>query len=143
MTYKIFVPFDGSRCAMRALQHAVGLAQRLGDGMLHVAHAHEVPLLYGEIAVYVPRDKIEQLQRDHSESVLREAGDVLRETGIPHEKEILVGAVAKVLAERAQALHCDLIVMGTRGLTALGDMLMGSVASKVVHLSSLPVTLVK
>ena len=62
---------------------------------------------------------------------------------MPYEKEVLVGPVAQVLAERAQALGCDAIVMGTHGMTALGKFLMGSTASKLIHLSEIPVTLVK
>lgn len=50
MAYEIFVPFDGSDCALRALEHAVTLAQRIGECSIHIAHAHEEPLIYGEIA---------------------------------------------------------------------------------------------
>jgi nucleotide-binding universal stress UspA family protein len=38
---------------------------------------------------------------------------------------------------------CDGIVMGTRGMSAVGNLVMGSVATKVIHLTKLPVTLVK
>jgi len=39
--------------------------------------------------------------------------------------------------------HPDVLVMGTRGLSALGSLLMGSVAQKVVHASTVPVLLVR
>lgn len=143
MAHKIFVPFDGSGCALRALQHALALAKRIGDCSIHVAHAHEEPLIYGEIAVYVAREKMDKVQREQSESVLARAEPILKSAGLPYEKEILAGPVAQVLAERAHALGCDAIVMGTHGLAPLGSMLMGSVATKVVHLSRIPVTLVK
>jgi nucleotide-binding universal stress UspA family protein len=143
MPYEIFVPMDGSGCARRALEHAIGLAKRLGDCTLHVAHAHEQPLLYGEIAVYVPREKMEQLQHEHCEAVLSRADAVLKESGVRYHKEILTGPVAEALAARAHELHCDLVVMGTHGLTSLQSMLMGSIATKLVHLIRIPVTLVK
>jgi nucleotide-binding universal stress UspA family protein len=143
MTHRIFVPFDGSGCSLRALRHAVALAQRISGCSLHVAYAHEEPLLYGEIAVYVPHDKMERLQREHSEGVLERADPILKTAGVPYEKEILIGPAAQVLAERARTLGCESIVMGTHGMTALGNMLMGSVATKLVHLSTVPVTLVK
>lgn len=143
MAHKIFVPFDGSSCALRALEHALELARRIEGGSLHVAYAHEEPLIYGEIAVYVPREKMEKIQREQSESLLARADPILKTAGLPYEKEILVGPVAQVLAERAQALGCDAIVMGTHGMTALGKFLMGSTASKLIHLSGIPVTLVK
>ncbi|RPH44496.1 MAG: universal stress protein, partial [Lysobacterales bacterium] len=99
MAHKIFVPFDGSNSALRALQHAVTLAQRIGECSIHIAHAHEEPVIYGEIAVYVPREKREKLQREHSESVLARAEPILKSAGLPYEKEILVGPVAQLLAD--------------------------------------------
>lgn len=143
MTYKIFVPIDGSGCAKRALQYAAGLARRMGDCSIHIAHAHEEPLIYGEIAVYVPREKMEKLQREQSEGVLADAEAILRASGLPYEKEILTGPIAETLTKRAASLGCDSIVMGTHGATALGKLLLGSIATKVVHLSDIPVTLVK
>jgi nucleotide-binding universal stress UspA family protein len=62
---------------------------------------------------------------------------------VPYEKEILIGNIAEVIARRADELGCDGIVMGTRGMTAIGGLVMGSVATKVVHAANVPVTLVK
>jgi nucleotide-binding universal stress UspA family protein len=143
MTYKIFVPIDGSDAALRALTHAIKLAQRMGDSRIVVAHAHEEPVIYGEIAVYVPLATMETMQRAHSESVLEAADALLAKAGVPYDKEILTGPIAQVLAERAATLGCDTIVMGTHGSTAIGNMLMGSIATKIVHLSKIPVTLVR
>jgi nucleotide-binding universal stress UspA family protein len=143
MTYKIFVPMDGSDCAERALRHAIALAKRIGDASIHVVHAHDAPVLYGEIAVYVPRDEMERLQREQSERHLARAEAVLKTAGVPFQKEVLIGPIAQALTERAKALGCDAIVMGTHGMTALGKFLIGSTATKVVHLSEIPVTLVK
>lgn len=54
---------------------------------------------------------MEKLQREQSESVLARADPILKTAGLPYEKEILIGPVAQVLAERAHALGCDAIVM--------------------------------
>jgi nucleotide-binding universal stress UspA family protein len=120
----------------------VALAKQLGH-TIFLAHAHEEPLIYGEVAVYVPREKMTQLQRARSEDILKRLEPILRDSGVPYEKEVLVGPIAEVLTQRAAALGCDAIVMGTHGMTPLGNMLMGSIAGKVVHLTELPVTLVK
>ena len=75
---------------------------------------------------------------------IRESGEkLLKEAGVPYATEILRGPIASTIAERADALGCDGIVMGTRGMTALKNLVLGSVATKVVHASQLPVTLVK
>lgn len=143
MTYKIFVPIDGSSCAGRALRHALRLARGRDDCILHIAHAHDEPLIYGEIAVYVTREKMDAWLREESERVLAAAEAVLKEARVRCEKHALVGPVARVLAERAASLGCDAIVMGTHGRTALANILIGSTATKVIHFSDIPVTLVK
>ncbi|MDH3639310.1 MAG: universal stress protein, partial [Gammaproteobacteria bacterium] len=56
--------------------------------------------------------------------------------------EVIDGPCAQVILDRSAKHDADLIVMGTHGHSALGDVLLGSVAHKVVHRSSIPVTLV-
>jgi nucleotide-binding universal stress UspA family protein len=63
--------------------------------------------------------------------------------GVKFTSKTLVGEVANVLADYAQKNDCGGIVMGTRGMGAIGNLLLGSVATKVIHLTKLPVTLVK
>lgn len=141
--HRIFVPVDGSGCAQRAVQHAIGQARLMGDCTLHVAHAHDEASQYGEIAAYVTPERMDDLQRRHSETLIGRAEPLLQASGLPYEKEIVVGPIAQALVDRAVALGCDAIVMGTHGHSALGNALLGSIAGKVVHLSPLPVTLVK
>jgi nucleotide-binding universal stress UspA family protein len=139
---KILVPIDGSESAFGALRYALGLAKST-RASLHLVHAGEELPDYGEIAAYLPRGRFEALQREHAEAILREATDVLRDKGVSYTGDIVSGQIAKAIAAQADRLGCDLIVMGTRGMSAIGNLLMGSVAAKVVHLSHVPVTLVK
>jgi nucleotide-binding universal stress UspA family protein len=54
-----------------------------------------------------------------------------------------VGEVADIIVRYAQDQKCDQLVMGIRGMGALSNMIMGSVATKVLHLSDMPVLCVK
>lgn len=139
---KLLLAVDGSGASLRATRHAIELA-RLAGGSIHLVHAHEEPLIYGEIAVYVPRQRLSTLQDEHSRGVMAPAQDALKGAAVPFESEVLVGPIAQVIAERAAQLGCDAIVMGRHGKSALADVLVGSVAMKVLHLSSLPVLLVR
>jgi nucleotide-binding universal stress UspA family protein len=125
------------------LQHAIRLSRENGPIELHIVNAHEEPVIYGEIAVYESAEKLKALQRQHSESILERALQLARAAGVTFTSEILIGDVPSVIAECAQARGCDGIVMGTRGMSAIGSLVMGSVATKVIHLTKLPVTLVK
>jgi nucleotide-binding universal stress UspA family protein len=140
---KLLVPVDGSENSMRALRHAIARATTNGPLSIHVVSAHEEPIVFGEVAVYVSKEKIAELQQKQSEGPLEAAARELDAAGVSYTKEVLVGPIAQKIAKRAEELGCDGIVMGTRGMTALGGLLLGSVATKVVHASKLPVTLVK
>ena len=54
-----------------------------------------------------------------------------------------LGAVAEQVALAVDRLGCDTVIMGTRGKSAIGNLLMGSAATRVVHLVNVPVLLVK
>ena len=57
--------------------------------------------------------------------------------------EQLTGEPAETIAHRAEELGCESIIMGTQGLGKLGVLVMGSVAQRVMHHATVPVTLVK
>ena len=56
---------------------------------------------------------------------------------------VLVGPIAETLVEHARKSKCDLIFIGTHARTEMGKALLGSVATKVMHISDIPVLLVK
>jgi nucleotide-binding universal stress UspA family protein len=140
---KLLLAVDGSENALRAAQYVARVANACGPIQVHLITVQGEPFLYGEVAVYVDRKTLEQLQREHGETALEPAEKLLAAANVSYTKEVSVGEVASTIAERAQALGCDGIVMGTRGLGTLGGLVMGSVATKVVHLAKQPVTLVK
>ena len=74
---------------------------------------------------------------------MRPAIELASAASVPWTSDVLVGDTASMIVKRAEELNCDGIVMGTRGMGAIGNLVMGSVATKVVHLTKLPVTLVK
>jgi len=140
---KFLVPVDGSDNSMRAIRHVISWAKTNGPVSVHVVMAHEEPIVFGEVAVYVSREKLDELQRKQCEGPLKLASDALTAAGVPFTTEILIGPIAQTIAKRADTLGCSGIVMGTRGMTAVGGLLLGSVATKVVHAANVPVTLVK
>lgn len=140
---RLMLPFDGSENALRAVRHAIGLAKSNPPVSVHLLHAHEPPLLYGEVAVYVDAAKLAELQRREGLALLTAAEAMLRGAGVEFSSETLVGPVAETIVRRAEERGCAAIVMGTRGMSAIGNLVLGSVATKVVHLTRLPVTLIK
>ena len=141
--HKLLVAIDGSDHAERALGYALTLAKENGRIELHIVTVQPEPNVYGEIQVYVTEEQMAQLQKKRSTDILAPALEAARRAGVAHTSEILVGNTAEKIAERAEEFGCDGIVIGTQGRGAIGSLLMGSVAIKVVHLTRLPVILVK
>ncbi|MCC7547024.1 MAG: universal stress protein [Burkholderiales bacterium] len=140
---KILVPFDGSDNALRALRQVL---DRQGwyreQPQVHVVNV-QLPVASGAVKMFISADQLRDYYEEEGEKALQRAREVLQSAGVPHHVRIAVGDIAATLAQYATDNGCALIVMGTRGMGALGNMLLGSVASKVIHLAAQPVLLVK
>jgi nucleotide-binding universal stress UspA family protein len=141
--HKLLVAIDGSASATHALEFALGLAKRKDPVTLHLLTVRPEAPVYGEIQVYVSQERMDELQSQHSLDILQPAIELAKASGVPCTSEVAVGEIARTIARRAEELECDGIVMGTRGMGGIGSLVMGSIATKVVHLAKVPVTLVK
>lgn len=139
---RILVPVDGSGSAMRALRFALDLAKRCG--------AAEVELLYvqpkvdsGLVRARLSGQAIETALKSMGEETLEPYRALLRETGIGCRPHVAIGHFGQTIGRHALDSACTEIVMGSRGMGPIGSLVLGSVATQVVHLTQLPVTLVK
>ena len=138
----ILVPFDGSEPALRAIEYAAKLVKTSDNPLVIVLN------LQAPVPSYWPEKLVnEDMLRAHYESegakTLEAAERLLREVGVPCRSEVRAGLAGDTIADFARDERVDGIVMGTRGMGAVGSLVMGSVAQKVVHLAPVPVTLVK
>ena len=140
---KILVAIDGSDVAMRALEYAARQAGTAPELHLHVLVVQPPARVYGEIEVYVGEERMHELSASVARAILDDARTRLAGRTANFELELLDGDPGETIARRAVELGCESIVMGTHGRGRLGSALMGSVAQRVVHAASVPVTLVK
>lgn len=140
-TAGILVPVDGSAASGRAVRHAVARA-RVSGAMLHVLQVRP-PLMAGELGALVTREMAVEHRRRESERVLRRACAPLVRGKVPHLAHSASGPVAQTIARCAKALGCGEIVMATRGMGNVKNLLLGSIATRVVHYARVPVTLIK
>lgn len=139
---KLLVPLDGSEPAFRALRHAAATLGGTTSPAIHLLSVYQDPPRR-ELGLHTAHEVLVAKLRSEREIVLSAGARILEEEGVPHTREIAEGPIARTIVERAEAAECDAIVMGTRGMTATGNLVLGSVATKVVHETPLPVTLVK
>lgn len=140
---RILVAIDGSETALRALDFAVRQARLAPPAELHVLNAQPTLSNYTAAEIYVTAERIQQVAAERAKAILDAAAEHLRNAGCRFQLEQTEGDPAETIARRAAELGCESITMGTHGLTSLGILFLGSVAQKVVHYSSVPVTLVK
>jgi nucleotide-binding universal stress UspA family protein len=139
---RIVIAVDGSDCARRALEAAGRLAREAAvDAVL--LNVREEPVQLGDLPPY--DDAAATAARAEQQRWVLEAAQAQAlQCGLAQViTQAEVGAPAREIARVAKERNADLIVMGTRGMNALGGLLLGSVAQRVVHLAHVPVMLVK
>jgi nucleotide-binding universal stress UspA family protein len=140
---KILVAIDGSPQALSALERLVGKFGYFRDmPRLTLVHVHP-PVPYKAAAAWVGKEALARYYVEESDAALASAGEMLSARGIPFVAEKRVGNPAEEIVALAAAADCDMIVMGTHGHTALGNLVMGSVATQVLATSTVPVLLMK
>lgn len=142
MSYSILLPVDGSEGSARAARHVAklaGIVQGLG---VHVINVQPLGDDWMVRRILKP-EELAKLEEGWGESAIAPARAILGEAGVACIEHIEQGDVARTIVHLAVDLACDQIVMGAQGRTALGHLVLGSMAIKVLQLSSVPVTLVK
>ena len=86
---------------------------------------------------------VDEYHQEQSEKTVADALARLNSGTIEFETRFLVGDAAHIIAELANEMACDWIVMGSHGHAGVVGALMGSIATKVVNLANVPVTLVR
>lgn len=140
---KILVASDGSRNALRAVKFAAKLDKSLRErGTVTLISVHDdTALRYAQR--FVGKPAVDDYLRELSDKDLAAARATLDKAGTRHDMIIRVGHVANEIAAAAKEGHFDLIVLGSKGRSALKDLVIGSVAMRVSSVATTPVVLVK
>jgi nucleotide-binding universal stress UspA family protein len=140
---KILVGTDGSNPALKAVKYAARLAggTRAASVITLVSVHDDTALRHAEH--FVGRQAVEDYLRALSDKDLARARRHLDQAGIRHDMVIRTGHVASEIVALANRGKFDLVVVGSKGRSALGDLLVGSVAQRVAALAKVPVLIVK
>lgn len=139
----ILLAVDGSENAMHAVRGLIEHAKRLREvPQVHLLFVHP-PLPIAFATRHVDQQTLDDYYREEGEATLQPVAELLAAANLPFTRHIHVGAPAQTIAKLAGDFGCELICMGTHGRGALSNALLGSVAGKVLHLTPVPVLLVK
>lgn len=139
---RFLIAVDGSETSGRMIDHLLKknawYKEPIEVHLLNVQHP-----LHGDVTTFVDKGQIQQYHHDEGIKALAEARAKLDAAGVRYVFHIGVGEPAQVIAHYARDKQCDQIVMGSRGLGSITSLVLGSVTTKVMHLTDLPVLIVK
>ena len=138
----ILVATDFSEPSGHALDSAIEFARKF-EAELHLTHVHTVPVaLVAPYEVTLPNPYLEETRKVAARKLAAAAAKVA-EAGLAVKTHLTEGPAAGSIAETAEAIGADLLVMGTRGHTGLKHVVLGSVAAHVLRLAPCSVLTVK
>jgi nucleotide-binding universal stress UspA family protein len=139
----ILLPVDGSDNALRAVRHIIERKDWYqGPLELHLLNV-QLPIASGLVKTFISKSQLDDYYRDEGLAALERARAELDAAKVPHHDHVGVGELAVTILDYVRDKKCDLVVMGTHGHGTLGDALLGSVASRVLHQATNPVLFVK
>ena len=140
MYQKILVAIDGSEHSKRALKQAVQLIKNLRTtSSLTILHVNQhVPVVDPTVSEEV---NIDELLNEEGEKILKLAEALLSGAEVKYASKSVFGDPAAEITKAAK--NHDLIIMGSRGLGAIGEIVLGSVSHKVIKHTTCPVLIVK
>jgi len=136
MFSKILLAVDGSAHSARAAEKAGELAQLAGSQVL-VFHVREMLPARGVYDMDATEGDVD---------IAADIADELKAKGVEvssHREREFYGYTPRIIVEAAKQFGADVIVMGTRGRSDLPGLLLGSVTHKVLHLSEVPVLVIR
>lgn len=143
----ILVPTDFSEYSRAALRWAARTAKAFQSSivLLHVVHdPAAVPDYYQQVSPAGHLRSLEDAARERLDDFVASFAEDPELADLPElDVRMVVGLPATRILEVAEILGAQLIVMGSRGLTGIAHLMLGSKAQRVVQLSPIPVTIVK
>ena len=140
---KVVIPVDGSANANRAIDYVIA----------SVAWLKEAPQIYllnvqwnlasANVKMFIDQDTIKSYYLEQGTEALAEARSKLDAAKLPYNYHISIGSPADAIVRYAQEQKVDQIIMSAQGESTFSQLLLGSVADKVAHLSTIPIVLIK
>lgn len=130
---RILLPTDFSTHSERALSLACTLAKRYGAHLdvLHVLDRSPDYLKYGSVAAA----EFDDQGRAMAVEYLKDIGKKLEEDNFSVRTHLVEGVAADLIADDADRLGSEMIVMGTHGFTGISHALIGSVTERTLRLA--------
>ena len=138
MYKRILVPLENTSYDDAIVTHVRGLAKLCGASVVFI---HVADGFAARNAKQLNLRESEEMRLDLD--YLERRTDELKKAGVDADSVLAGGDAGKEIAEAAARENCDLIAMSTHGHKFVKDVLYGSVANEVRHITTVPVLLVR
>ena len=139
---KILVAVDGSPFTKRMLAYLTAHDEWLGGQHAYTV-LHTVPAVPPRAASVLDKTLLKSYYEEEGEKVFKPIRSFFKKQGVQAEFVAKVGAAADTIAAVATKGEYDLLIMGSHGHNTLGNLVMGSVATRVMAHCKTPVLLVR
>ncbi|MDN5935063.1 MAG: universal stress protein [Nitrosospira sp.] len=139
---KFLLPVDGSDTSNKAVAEFI----KLLDWYKEEPEIHLLNVQFperGNVTLFIDKESIDLYHREEGMKALQAARGLLDQAGVACRFHVTVGHPDEMIIRYAGEIKCDQIVIGPRGLGAIEGLVLGSVAGKVMQLSTIPVLLIK
>ena len=140
---KILIAVDVSPYTKRMLAYLAAHDEWLGGGRHQYTVLNTVSPVPARAAAVIDRDTLKSYYAETSEAVFKPIRSFFKKQGIEAEFVGKVGHAPEVIAKMADGQDFDLLMMGSHGHGTLGNLVMGSVTTKVLASCKTPVLLVR
>lgn len=137
---RVLVAVDGSEASSRSLDTLIHLAKNFSTPPDVVLVSVKVPMppLTG-MGVVVSADLLDAYYEKAQNETLAAARTKLSAAGLNFSEHKELGEPAEIIVRIAAETGAKMILMGSRGMGALGSLMLGSTSNKVLHLAKVPV----
>ncbi len=139
MYKNMLLAIDGSEHSKRAANEAIKIASLCSDCKIGLVYVADFTKAKNEVLHSQDREELERSRRKK----LLPVEDLLKSNGLIFDVKILHGEPGPAIVEYANKEKFDLVIIGSRGLNSLQEMVLGSVSHKVVKRVNCPVLIVK
>ena len=140
---RIAIAVDGSENSLRAVREAVSISSALKEKPALVLLNVHLSALISPVAKGIDRHQIEQYMDQIAEEELKEAKAILTQSG--HDFSVIKGhgEVAATILGIIKKEKLNLLIVGGKGRSSISDLILGSVTTKLISHSPIPVLVVK
>jgi nucleotide-binding universal stress UspA family protein len=136
----LLIPYDGSKPAHDAVQHAI---REHGDKEMVLLKVVEAAGGTTTAGINLAQEKLKELREEGNAEISDELEDELTAADVDFRIDTVVGKPAREIVTFAEENDVEHIVIGSHGRSGISRVVLGSVAEKVVRRAPMPVTVVR